>query len=73
MTLRSLNYGNYGICLSTGNAGFISSTLGFRDCRVLGLRVVGLGIFRVLGLRVVGLGICRVLGLRVVGLGIVGF
>ena len=57
MTLRSLNYGNYGICLITGNAGFISSILGFRDCRVLGLRVVGLGILGFLGLRVLGLGL----------------
>ena len=26
ITLRTLNYGNYGISLSMGNAGFISST-----------------------------------------------
>ena len=26
MTLRTLNYGNYGIFLIMGNAGFISST-----------------------------------------------
>ena len=28
MTLRTLNYGNYGIFLSMGNAGFISSIVG---------------------------------------------
>ena len=27
MTLRTLNYGNYGIFLILGNAGFISSTV----------------------------------------------
>ena len=27
MTLRTLNYGNYGIFLIVGNAGFISSTV----------------------------------------------
>ena len=36
ITLRTLNYGNYGICLTMGNAGCISSTVvgffeGFRD------------------------------------------
>ena len=29
MTLRTLNYGNYGIFLSMGNAGFCPSTVGF--------------------------------------------
>ena len=29
MTLRTLTYGNYGIFLLMGNAGFISSTAGF--------------------------------------------
>ena len=28
ITLRALNYGNYGIFLFMGNAGFISSTVG---------------------------------------------
>ena len=28
--LKDLNYGNYGIFLTMGNAGFISSTVGFR-------------------------------------------
>ena len=28
MTLRTLDYGNYGIFLIMGNAGFISSTVG---------------------------------------------
>ena len=28
LPLRTLNYGNYGIFLITGNAGFISSTVG---------------------------------------------
>ena len=27
MTSRLVNYGNYGICLIVGNAGFISSTV----------------------------------------------
>ena len=27
MTLRTLNYGNYGICLVMGNAGFKSATV----------------------------------------------
>ena len=30
MTLRTLNYGNYGIFLIMGNAGFCPSTVGFR-------------------------------------------
>ena len=41
MTLRTLNYGNYGIFLIMGNAGFCPSTVG------LGFRGYGLG-FRVL-------------------------
>ena len=36
MTLRTLNYGNYGIFLIMGNAGFCPSTVG--------LRVSGLGL-----------------------------
>ena len=30
MTLRTLNYGNYGIFLKMGNAGFCPSTVGLR-------------------------------------------
>ena len=31
MTLRTLNYGNYGIFLILGNAGFCPSAVGFYD------------------------------------------
>ena len=41
MTLRTLNYGNYGIFLIVGHAGFCPSTVG---CRVqgFGLNILGL-------------------------------
>ena len=48
MTLRTLNYGNYGIFLIMGNAGFCPSTVslgfmvGLLD-RLRGSRVQGLG------------------------------
>ena len=42
LKLRTLiSYGNYGIFLTTGNAGFLSSTVECR--RVSGLGVAGLG------------------------------
>ena len=43
MILRTLNYGNYGLFLIVGNAGFISSTVSllrvsvFLKCSLLGL------------------------------------
>ena len=43
MTLRTLNYGNYGIFLKMGNAGFCPSTEG-RRFRLEGLPSVGLGL-----------------------------
>ena len=39
MTLRTLNYGNYGIFLIMGNAGFRPSTVWIRDDRGLVLVV----------------------------------
>ena len=43
--LRTLNYGNYGIFLNMGNAGFIASTVplsfGALGCSLLGQRVFG--------------------------------
>ena len=39
MTFRSINYGNYGMFLVMGNAGFISSTV----VHWVGFRVLGLG------------------------------
>ena len=36
-TLRTLNYGNYGLFLIMGNAGFISSTLGLPSGATYGL------------------------------------
>ena len=39
MTLRTLNYGNYGIFLIMGNAGFCPSTEGPSNS-VLGFRIV---------------------------------
>ena len=70
MTLRTLNYGNYGIFLIMGNAGFCPSTIGatrsvwggggFRSSGLggLGFRVGGLGGlgFRGLGFRVCSTG-----------------
>ena len=44
----TLEYGNYGIFLIMGNAGFISSAVGFRGFRVLAVGVW----FRGLGFRV---------------------
>ena len=56
MTLRTLNYGNYGIFLIMGNAGFCPSTVGpkladfrvwsFEDLRstFAGLRLLGRGL-----------------------------
>ena len=35
MTLRTLNYGNYGIFLIMGHAGFCPSTVGMESRRVL--------------------------------------
>ena len=32
MTLRTLNYGNYGIFLIVGHAGFCPSAVGFGSC-----------------------------------------
>ena len=57
MTLRTLNYGNYGIFLIMGNAGFILSTVGAPKDR-LGLPQKPLqvaGVFFGNLLRVVGL------------------
>ena len=52
MTLRPLNYGNYGIFLIMGNAGFCPSAV----CLMFGFRVQGqgFGTSRGLGLRVQG-------------------
>ena len=52
MTFRTLNYGNYGIFLLLGNAGFISSTVEVPQ-GLIGFRVWGLE-FRVWGLGLVG-------------------
>ena len=38
ITLRTLNYGNYGIFLVMGNAGFVSSTVVHADARRIGHR-----------------------------------
>ena len=57
MTLRTLNYGNYGIFLIMGNAGFCPST------------VWGLGFCY----RVQGLGICSDLEKVDIVLGLIGF
>ena len=55
MTSRTLNYGNYGIFLILGNAGFISSTVGLKgfpqwDFPIFActseMKVVCLGVFR---------------------------
>ena len=40
MTLWTLNYGNYGIFLIMGNAGFCPSTIGLR--KIIELKVWGL-------------------------------
>ena len=53
MTLRTLNYGNYGISLIMGNAGFCPSTVVWFVSRLLALKPWGL-----LGL---GLGCCSVM------------
>ena len=38
-SLRTLNYGNYGMFLIMGNAGFISSGFQGGECRDSGLKV----------------------------------
>ena len=52
MTLRTLNYGNYGTFLIMGNAGFCPSTVSWRPAsgsqlESAMLRVFGLGLLRV--------------------------
>ena len=41
MTLRTLNYGNYGIFLIMGNAGCISSAVGYIEFIAWGFRLQG--------------------------------
>ena len=77
MTLRTLNYGNYGIFLIMGNAGFCPSTVGLQAVRFnLGpwepdQETSGLywgstyGSFRQLGIPYFGVLIMRILLLRV--------
>ena len=52
MTLRTLNYGNYGIFLIMGSAGFCPSAVGFRFGDLRSLALMGLLGFLVLGIGV---------------------
>ena len=74
MTLRILKYGNHGIFLIMGNAGFISSSVGPLGVNIpflggaLGLSALAVQGFRASGLRVFGVSGFRGLGFR--GLGV---
>ena len=68
MTLRTLNYGNYGIFLIMGNAGFCPSTVfglpcAFQEFFFGAQTALGLRGLRVLAWRVGGLSNCLFLGL----------